>query len=85
MKTVTLYYYEYCDSELGIWSREWDTDKRDLARKRKRRAKDMGTDLDSESEQDGSYGDMTEILEATVTLSLTGVLEFANEYALGGE
>lgn len=92
MKTVQLYYYEYCDNNLGVWNREWDSNERDLEQKRKRRAEGMGINLEQQEAEDpegedltGEYGDIGLVVEVDVTLSLTGVLDFANEYGLGGD
>lgn len=82
---VTLYYYEYCNDSIGTWSREWALDEEDIVAKRERKAEYYGTDVADESELTGEYGEIGAVEQTEVELSATGLVDFANNWAAGGE
>ena len=86
--TLTLYYFEFCAGNLGIWSRNWFSTRQEAQAARQERAESLGTDLaDAEANEDqcGEYGDISEVHEEQVRLNAQGVLGFANNFAVDND
>lgn len=84
-KTATLWYFEFCISNIGIWDRCWATSKRKLDEAR-RNLRDINSGIDRkitpDDELDGGYGQNSGARSVEVELTPQGVLDFAERYAV---
>lgn len=83
--TVRLYYFEYVDNNLGLYTKSWFPTEGSAkhARRTLLEAPDspyFGVDV---SEMTGQYGELSQMQYEDVELSAAGVLAFAREHAAG--
>jgi hypothetical protein len=77
-----LWYYEFCDNNHGLWSREWFATEAAAAEDRETRIADLG-DAASTGVCDGSYGDVDVVQSVEIELTDAGALAFANNWGTG--
>jgi len=77
--TAMLWTFEFCDSGIGVWDREWHATE---AQARAAHAKKIEEGYDPNSEMCGEEGDLGEVTAVDVELSPAGVLAFAERYAV---
>jgi hypothetical protein len=84
---ATLFYFEFCQNNLGVWDREWFLTREEAETARENRADSIGTDLDETDDEDlcGEYGDISEVQEEQVPLTTAGLLAFANNFAVDSD
>lgn len=87
MQKVTLYFFEYCDNNLGIWNRAWALTKEAAEESREETAKRLGVEDDYKPDEviggdSGDYGDILPVDSVEVELTPEGILNFANNYAV---
>jgi hypothetical protein len=79
---VTLYSFEFCTSNVGVWDRDWHLTHADAVAARKARCDEVAADPESVCDMDGTYGDVGEVHTVDVELTSAGLLEFARDYAV---
>lgn len=82
-RKITLWYFDYCLSNLGIWTRMWAGSKKELEEKRAW-LRSINSGVDSEvtpdDEVDGSYGQNTTPGQVEVAMSPAGIIDFLERY-----
>lgn len=80
--TVELFSFDYADSNLGAWSRDWFLTKSEAEKARAAKIEALGVAPD-DMEMDGSYGDVEEVTSITIELTPEGLLDFVERHATG--
>lgn len=70
-KTITVYYFDYCASNIGIWSREFFGSEAEANKARQTR---LEAGYETPEELTGQLDEMTEIYTMTVPLTPDGVV-----------
>lgn len=75
---VTLWYVEYCENNIGIWTKDWFATEKEATD----RYEELIAEHGKRDDATGTYGDVCEVQLTIVDLTLEGILTFANEFAV---
>lgn len=71
-KHVTVYYFDFCDSNLGVWSRAYFASREEAEAEKATMIEEYG--YEEPEELNGSHGDISKVYDEEVELSLEGVV-----------